>query len=98
MSEGGLAVEIRVTEFYPAGQHVRHIVMKNICALEFGVVLDFGRVKARGKKSKRKRGRSMSFSELVQKLWQPESEELEPKVDQEKKKERARKHRRIRKK
>jgi hypothetical protein len=35
---------------------------------------------ARGKTFKRKRRPSMSFGELVRKLWQPDSEELEPKV------------------
>jgi hypothetical protein len=38
----------------------------------------------KGKRKKRKRGPSMSFGELVQKLWQPESDELEPKVATEK--------------
>jgi len=37
-------------------------------------------MKARGKKLKRKRGPRMTFGELVQKLWQPEPEGLEPKV------------------
>jgi hypothetical protein len=37
-------------------------------------------MKARGKKLKRRRGPSMTFGELVQKLWQPEPEVLEPKV------------------
>jgi hypothetical protein len=35
---------------------------------------------ARRKRLKRKHGPSMSFDELVQKLWQPESGALEPKV------------------
>jgi hypothetical protein len=37
-------------------------------------------MKARGKKVKRKRGPSLSFGELVRKLWQPEPEGLEAKV------------------
>ena len=37
-------------------------------------------MKARGKKLKRKRGPSMTFGELVRKLWQPEAEGLEPEV------------------
>jgi hypothetical protein len=37
-------------------------------------------MKARGKTLKRKRGPRMSFGDLVRKLWQPEPEELEPKV------------------
>jgi hypothetical protein len=37
-------------------------------------------MKARGKKLKRRRGPSMSFGELVQKLWQPDSEALGSKV------------------
>jgi hypothetical protein len=36
--------------------------------------------KLKSKRKKRKRGSGMSFGELVQKLWQPESEQLEPKV------------------
>jgi hypothetical protein len=52
---------------------------------------------ARGKKLKRKRGPSMSFAELVQKLWQPEPEELEQQVAKAKQKKPAGRHRRIRK-
>jgi hypothetical protein len=37
-------------------------------------------MKARGKMIKRKRGPRMTFGELVQKLWQPEPEEPDPKV------------------
>ena len=37
-------------------------------------------MKARRKKLKRRRGPSMSFGELLQKLWEPQSEELKPKV------------------
>jgi hypothetical protein len=37
-------------------------------------------MKARGKKLKRKRGPRMTFGKLVQKLWQPEAEGIEPKV------------------
>jgi hypothetical protein len=54
-------------------------------------------MKPRGKKLKRKRGPSMSFGELMRKLWQPESEELEPKVASEKKRKSAGKGRPIRK-
>jgi hypothetical protein len=53
-------------------------------------------MKARGKKLKRKRGPSMSFGELIRKLWQPEPEELEPKVALEKQKKPATKNKRIR--
>jgi hypothetical protein len=55
-------------------------------------------MKARTKKLKRKGGPSTSFSELVQRLWQPQSEELESKVEQEKQKKRAGKQERLRKK
>jgi hypothetical protein len=41
-------------------------------------------MKARGKKLKRRRGPGMSFGEPVRKLWQPEPEQLEPKVAPEK--------------
>jgi hypothetical protein len=54
-------------------------------------------MKARGKKLKRKRGPRTTFGELVQKLWQPESEGLEPKVAPEKKRKSAAKGRRGRK-
>jgi hypothetical protein len=37
------------------------------------------------KKLRRKRGQSMSFGELVRKLWQPEPEGLEPNVEIKKK-------------
>jgi hypothetical protein len=37
-------------------------------------------MKARKKKVKRKRRPTTSFGELVRKLWQPETERLEPKV------------------
>jgi hypothetical protein len=43
-------------------------------------------MKAPGEKFKRKRDHSMSFGELLQRLWQPELEELEPKVARAKKK------------
>jgi hypothetical protein len=51
----------------------------------------------RGKTLKRKRGPRMSFGELVQKLWQPESKELEPKVATGKQRKSASKDKRIRK-
>jgi len=60
-------------------------------------------MKTRGKKAKRKCGASsassagMSFGELVQKLWQPEPEELEPKVATGKQRKSAAKGKRIRK-
>jgi hypothetical protein len=54
-------------------------------------------MKARVKKLKRKRGAGMSFGELIRKLWQPESEELEPKVAPEKQRKPAAKSNRIRK-
>jgi hypothetical protein len=53
-------------------------------------------MKARGKKLKRKRGLSISFGQLVQKLWQPEPEGLEPKVAPEKQRKPAAKGKRIR--
>ena len=52
---------------------------------------------ARRKRLKRKHGPSMSFGELVQKLWQPESGALEPKVAKVKQKKPAGRRRRIRK-
>jgi hypothetical protein len=55
------------------------------------------RMKARGKKLKRRRGPSMSFGELVQKLWKPEPEELEPKVTTAKQRKSAAKAKRKRK-
>jgi hypothetical protein len=54
-------------------------------------------MKARGKKLKRKRGARMTFGELVQKLWQPESEKPEPKVAKSEQKKPAAKGKRIRK-
>jgi hypothetical protein len=54
-------------------------------------------MKARGKKLKRKRGPRMTFGELVQKLWQPEPEGLEPKVAKAKHKKSAGKSKRVRK-
>jgi hypothetical protein len=50
---------------------------------------------ARRKRLKRKHGPSMSFGELVQKLWQPEA--LEPNVVKAKQKKPAGRRRRIRK-
>jgi hypothetical protein len=61
------------------------------------VVSRLDRMKARGKKLKRKRGAGVSFGELIRKLWQPEPEGLEPKAAPEKKRESAAKGRRIRK-
>jgi hypothetical protein len=52
---------------------------------------------ARGKKLKRKRGTGMPFGELMQKLWQPELEGLEPKVATGKRRKPAGKGKRIRK-
>jgi hypothetical protein len=54
-------------------------------------------MKARGKEVKRKRGSHMSFGELIQKLWQPEPEWLEPKVAPGKQTKPAAKGRRVRK-
>ena len=54
------------------------------------------RMKARGKKLKRKRGPSMSFGELVRKLWEPEPEGVEPKVATGKQRKPAGKGKRIR--
>jgi hypothetical protein len=59
--------------------------------------LRLDRMKAHGKKFKRKRGPRMTFAELVQKLWQPESEELEQQVAKTKQKKSAAKRTRIRK-
>jgi hypothetical protein len=81
---------------YPAA-HVRHIVMKNIRELGFGAVTLLS-MKAPGKRFKRKRDPGMSFAELVQRLWQPESEELEPKIAHAGKTKPAGKQGRIRKK
>jgi hypothetical protein len=53
-------------------------------------------MKARGKKLKRKRGPSMSFGELIRKLWQPEPEGLESKAAPEKKRKSAAKGTRVR--
>ena len=55
------------------------------------------RMKARGKKLKRKRGPSMSFGELVRKLWEPEPEGVEPKVATGKQRKPAGKGKRVRK-
>jgi hypothetical protein len=55
------------------------------------------RMKGRGKKLKRKRGRRMTFGELVQKLWEPEQNGVEPKDATEKLKKPAGKSRRGRK-
>jgi hypothetical protein len=71
--------------------------MKNICELGFGAVTLLS-MKAPGKKFKRKRDPGMSFGELVRRLWQPESEDPEPKVARANKKQSAAKHGRIRKK
>jgi hypothetical protein len=53
--------------------------------------------KPKSKPKKHKRGPGMSFGELVQKLWQPESEELEPKGATEKLRKPAGKSKRRRK-
>jgi hypothetical protein len=50
----------------------------------------------RGGKIKRKRAASISFDELIQKLWQPEPEALQPKVVLKKPGRRAAKSKRIR--
>jgi hypothetical protein len=50
----------------------------------------------RGGKIKRKRTASTSFGELIQKLWQPEREALQPKVVSKKPGRRAAKSKRIR--
>jgi hypothetical protein len=60
-------------------------------------VLRLDRMKARGKNLKRKRGPGMSFGELVRKLWQPESEELEQQAAKAKQKKSAAKRKRIEK-
>jgi hypothetical protein len=60
-------------------------------------VLRLDRMKAHGKKLKRKRGPRITFGELVRKLWQPESEELEQQVANAKQKKPAAKGKRIRK-
>jgi hypothetical protein len=57
-------------------------------------------MKTRGKKAQRKRSASsagMSFGELVRKLWQPEPEGLEPKIETEKLRQPAGKGKRVRK-
>jgi len=53
-------------------------------------------MKARGTKVKRKPASSKSFGELIQKLWQPEPEELEPKIADAKQKKPDAKRKRIR--
>jgi hypothetical protein len=53
--------------------------MKNLFELPFGAATLLS-MKAPIKKIKRKRDPDMSFGELVQRLWQPESEEPEPKA------------------
>jgi hypothetical protein len=53
--------------------------------------------KLKSKRKKLRRGPSMSFGELVRKLWQPESEELEPEVKPGKLRKQAAKGKRIRK-
>jgi hypothetical protein len=59
-------------------------------------VLRLDRMKARGKKLKRKRGAGVSFGELIRKLWQPKPEGLESKAAPEKKRKSAAKGRRVR--
>jgi hypothetical protein len=54
-------------------------------------------MKARGKKLKRKRAPGMSFGELIRKLWQPELEEIKPKVASKKPRKLASKGKRVRK-
>jgi len=51
----------------------------------------------RGKSLKGERSASMSFGELVQKLWQPNSEELKPKAGEAKRRKPAAKGKRTRK-
>jgi hypothetical protein len=55
-------------------------------------------MRAPRKRFERKRDPGMSFRELVQRLWQPESEEPEPKAARAKKKQSAGKRVGIRKK
>jgi hypothetical protein len=71
--------------------------MKNLFELPFGAATLLS-MKAPIKKIKRKRDPDMSFGELVQRLWQPEPEEPEPKAARGKKKQSAGIHSRIRKK
>jgi hypothetical protein len=71
-------------------------VMENICELQFGAVKLLS-MKTPIKK-KRKRDPGISFGELVQRLWQPESEEPEPKAATAKKKQSAGTPTRVRKK
>ncbi len=78
-------------------KHVRHIVTKNICELGFRAITLLS-MKASKKKFKRKRDPSMPFGELVQRLWQPKSKELEPKVARANKNKSSGIHERIRKK
>ncbi len=54
-------------------------------------------MKATRKKLKQKRDPGMLFGELVQRLWQPESKEPEPKSARAKKNKSIRNHERIRK-
>jgi hypothetical protein len=53
--------------------------------------------KLKSKRKRRKRAPGMSFGELVRKLWQPEAEELVPKVTTGKLSKPAGKGKRIRK-
>jgi hypothetical protein len=50
-----------------------------------------------GKKVRRKRHPGMSFGELIRKLWQPELEEIKPKVASKKPRKLASKGKRVRK-
>jgi hypothetical protein len=54
-------------------------------------------MKARGTELKRKRGPRTTFGELMQKLWQPEPEALEPKAAPKKQRKSAGKGKRGRK-
>ena len=65
--------------------------------LQFGAVTLLS-MKAPIKKIKRKRDPGMSFGELVRRLWQPESEEPEPKAARATKKQSAGTPARVRKK
>jgi hypothetical protein len=81
----------------PQAKHVRYIGTKNICELHFGAVILLS-MRAPRKRFKQKRDPGLSFGELVQRLWQPESEEPEPKAARATKKQSAGTPARIRKK
>ena len=71
---------------------MRPIVTKNICEIKFGAATLLS-IKAPRKRLKPKRDLDMSFGELVQRPWQPESEDPEPKTARAKKKTVSRKAR-----